>query len=73
MVLTQLLDQLENVTQNGKQYSARCPAHDDRKNSLSVTQEKDGKILLQKKKKKKQEKILYALHLSLQYLYPSSS
>ena len=73
MVLTQLLDQLENVTQNGKQYSARCPAHDDRKNSLSVTQEKDGKILLHCHAGCKTEEILSALHLSMQDLYPSPS
>ena len=71
MVLTQLLDQLENVTQNGKQFSARCPAHDDRKNSLSVTQEKDGKILLHCHAGCRTEDILAALGLSMKNLYPS--
>ena len=71
MVLTQILDQLENVTQNGKQYSARCPAHDDRKNSLSVTQEKDGKILLHCHAGCKTEEILSALGLTMQDLYPA--
>ena len=71
MVLTHILDQLENVTQNGKQYSARCPAHDDRKNSLSVTQEKDGKILLHCHAGCKTEEILSALGLTMQDLYPA--
>ena len=45
MNLENLLSHLQGVTGSGSQYTAQCPAHDDRHNSLSVT-EKDGKILL---------------------------
>ena len=37
---------LENVRENGKGCTARCPAHDDRHNSLSVGLGDDGRVLL---------------------------
>jgi len=37
---------LDGVHQHGKEYSARCPAHDDRKASLCFSEGKDGRILL---------------------------
>lgn len=40
-----LLSRLERVRQYGKGWSARCPAHDDRQASLSVTVADDGRIL----------------------------
>ena len=46
MNLNDFLYQLEDVTGSGKQYSAKCPAHDDRKASLSVSEGEDGRILL---------------------------
>lgn len=36
---------LKNVRGKGKQLSARCPAHDDKCNSLSVTSAENGRIL----------------------------
>ncbi len=36
MTLPDLLSRLQNVHRSGNGYSARCPAHDDRKASLSV-------------------------------------
>ena len=36
-------EKLEGVKRSGATITARCPAHDDRRNSLSVT-EKDDKI-----------------------------
>ena len=44
MDLKELLNKLQNVRRvSGKGYSARCPAHDDRNNSLSVDTSDDGK------------------------------
>ncbi len=43
--LNDVLSLLKNVKQNSNGYSARCPAHDDCKNSLSVKEEFNGKIL----------------------------
>ena len=45
MTLQALIDRLEDVHPSGDGFMARCPAHDDRKASLSVT-ERDGRILL---------------------------
>ncbi len=40
-----LLNRLERVQQSRRGYSARCPAHDDRQASLSVSVGDDGRIL----------------------------
>lgn len=45
VTLAELLSRVENVKSSGGQYTARCPAHDDKENSLSLT-EREGKILL---------------------------
>lgn len=45
MLLTEVLNRLDKVSQRGVQYTALCPAHDDRKPSLAIT-EKSGKILV---------------------------
>ena len=42
MTLTEILNRLEGVRGGHGQYTARCPAHDDRRNSLSVSVGKDG-------------------------------
>jgi 5S rRNA maturation endonuclease (ribonuclease M5) len=44
LTLAEVLQKLSNVKRNGHQYSARCPAHLDKRNSLSITEE-DGRIL----------------------------
>ena len=41
-----VLEQLNNVKRTGGGWSARCPAHEDRLNSLSVGIGQDGKVLL---------------------------
>jgi len=43
--MTDLLAHLAGVSRNGQGWTARCPAHDDRHNSLSVHQ-RDGRWLL---------------------------
>src|SRR5262245_58149906 len=45
MDLTAVLAKFERVKNNGQGFSARCPSHEDKKNSLSV-KETDGKILI---------------------------
>ena len=45
MQIEEILNRLDKVTQRGEQYTALCPAHDDKKPSLAITQ-KDEKILL---------------------------
>jgi hypothetical protein len=41
-----VLLRLKNVAISGDQWSARCPAHNDHNNSLSVGEGDDGKVLL---------------------------
>jgi 5S rRNA maturation endonuclease (ribonuclease M5) len=41
-----VLDRLERVRPSGSNWSARCPAHDDQHNSLSVDEGDDGQVLL---------------------------
>jgi hypothetical protein len=40
------LSRIENVKPSGDGWSGRCPAHDDRKNSLSVHRGQDGRVLV---------------------------
>lgn len=47
MTLNELAGRLNNVRPKpGGGFTSRCPAHDDRENSLSVDQAADGKLLL---------------------------
>jgi hypothetical protein len=41
-----LLPRLENIRLSGGQYSARCPAHDDSRSSLSVAEGKDQPVVI---------------------------
>jgi hypothetical protein len=41
-----VLERLDNVAELSAGWSARCPAHDDRNNSLSVAEGRDGRALL---------------------------
>ena len=43
--IADLLSQLKNVKPNGKGYTALCPCHEDKKNSLSIAED-NGKILI---------------------------
>ena len=45
MILADFLNRLKNVQGTGGQYSARCPAHDDNRNSLSVSVGADNRII----------------------------
>ena len=41
-----LLARLDRPRKSGKGYTCRCPAHEDRGPSLSVTEASDGRVLL---------------------------
>lgn len=41
-----ILDKLQKVKPSGKGYTALCPAHSDKNASLSITKDRNGKILL---------------------------
>lgn len=44
--LDNLLSRLHKVKQNGKDYMALCPAHDDKSPSLTITEKDDGRVLV---------------------------
>src|ERR1700737_3378329 len=46
MNVSQILGQLANVRKSGSGWNARCPAHEDKRNSLSITEGSDGRILV---------------------------
>ena len=41
-----LLSKIPDAKQNGKGWSARCPAHEDRRPSLSIAKGNDGRALV---------------------------
>lgn len=46
MKIEKILSKLEGVKKSGDQWIAQCPAHDDHKPSLSLTESSDGSILV---------------------------
>jgi P4 family phage/plasmid primase-like protien len=46
MNTTSILSRLQGVTRTGDGWKARCPAHDDKNPSLSISESADGKILI---------------------------
>jgi|ERR1039458_8612939 DNA primase len=67
--IQQVLDLLEKVRASGEGWSALCPAHDDRNNSLSIREGDDGRILLKCHAGCDVNDILEALGLDLQNLF----
>lgn len=45
-MIEKILDRLEGVKRVGRRWVARCPAHDDKSPSLSLTEAQDGRVLL---------------------------
>lgn len=70
-LLQDFLSHLEGVIGQGNQYSARCPAHDDKRASLSVSTGRDGRILLHCHAGCAVTDILDALGLKESDLFPS--
>jgi P4 family phage/plasmid primase-like protien len=46
LTLSEVLNHFEKAERCGSEYKALCPAHDDNKQSLSISQGDDGKILM---------------------------
>lgn len=69
MVLSDFLSRLEGVKPQGDQYIARCPAHQDKKASLSVGVGADGKILLNCFANCSTENIVKAMKLEMKDLF----
>lgn len=70
MTLQDILSRLEGVHGSGKQYSAKCPAHDDKRASLSISVGEDGKILFNCHAGCQAQEVARALGLSMEDLFP---
>lgn len=66
-----ILDRLDNVKQTGpKQWIARCPAHEDRTPSLSISRGNDGRAILHCHGGCDTKDILAAIGIELRDLFP---
>lgn len=65
-----LLRRLHGVRRSGSGYVARCPAHEDREPSLSVSEGEDGRVLLHCHAGCSTEAVVQALGLRLADLMP---
>ena len=72
MEINDFISRLDNVKKSGKQYSARCPAHDDTHNSLAVTEGRDGKILVHCHAGCSVQEITSAMGLTTKELFPNN-
>lgn len=64
-----LLDRLDRVRKSGKGWMARCPAHDDRTASLSITEAPD-KVLVRCFAQCRTDDVLGAVGLAFKDLFP---
>jgi hypothetical protein len=71
MDVDSLLSRLENVKRTGvSRWIARCPAHDDRRASLSVRDLEDGRILVHDFAGCSVQEVLTAIGLDMSALFP---
>jgi len=63
------VDRLDNARRNGSGWTARCPSHDDRTNSLSIHEGDDGRVLLHCFAGCTTDPIVSAMHLTLSDLF----
>lgn len=73
MRTAEFLTKLRAVKQTGTGWEARCPAHEDHKASLSVTEGREGRILLKCFAGCSVESIVGALNYKLADLFPTAA
>jgi hypothetical protein len=73
MIAKEILTRLQGVKPEGKGWKAKCPAHDDKSPSLSITEGSDGRALIHCHAGCKPEAICAALGLTLADLFPGTS
>ncbi|HUW98890.1 MAG TPA: toprim domain-containing protein [Acidiferrobacter sp.] len=69
-ILENLLSRLDKVRKSGGEWTALCPAHDDRNPSLSIKEADDGTLLIKCHAGCSAREILAAVGLGLEDLYP---
>jgi putative DNA primase/helicase len=72
MTIEEFLDRLRNVRKAGAGWSAQCPTHEDRRNSLSIRSGTDGRILFTCFADCEKRHILTALDLEWSDVQPAS-
>lgn len=71
MAVDQLLSRLEGVKRTGKdRWMARCPAHEDKRASLAITELGDGRVLIFDFAGCDVESVLSSVGLEFDALYP---
>jgi hypothetical protein len=68
-----VLDLLEGVKAQPGSWSARCPAHEDRHNSLSVREAEDGKVLVHCFAGCSPENVVASVGLEMRDLFPAGA
>jgi putative DNA primase/helicase len=66
-----ILASLKHVKRNRKGWTARCPAHDDHRPSLSISEGNDQRILLHCHAGCRPEAIVRALGMDMRDLFPT--
>jgi AAA domain len=69
--IEKILGSLNHVQRSGKGWTARCPAHDDHRNSLSISEGDDQRILLHCHAGCRPEAIVNALGIDMRDLFPT--
>jgi putative DNA primase/helicase len=72
MNVRDILCKLKNVKRSGDGWTALCPAHDDQRNSLSISEGEGGRILLYCHAGCPIEKVCSAIGIGLKELMPAS-
>lgn len=71
--IDRVLESLDRVKATGnKQWTARCPAHDDKNPSLSISAKDDGQVLVKCHAGCATEAVLAAVDLRIHDLFPDS-
>jgi len=71
--LQTILDRLEGVKRASNGFTARCPAHDDHRNSLSIKMADNGKILMNCFAGCETDKICADIELDMSVLFPAKT
>lgn len=66
----QFLRHLQNVKPSGNGWSARCSVHEDHQSSLSISEGRDGRVLVKCFAGCAVEQVLAALKLEMRHLFP---
>ena len=70
MIIEEIIALLPDAKPNPNGWQAKCPAHDDRKASLCIHQESDGKVLMKCQAGCDTQEVVAKLGLSLRDLFP---